>query len=103
MQDVAYQEEIAVPDATGEEAIIPVENAMLDAENLPLDVRRNSPRHLQPPLGYGDYMCMLTTCLGRMQEAGWGSYVRTGHIINTLVSWSSTLQCRFILQCRFKV
>ena len=56
MQDVAYQEEIAVPDATGEEAIIPVENAMLDAENLPLDVRRNPPRHLQPPLRYGHYL-----------------------------------------------
>ena len=47
MQDVAYQEEIAVPDATGEEAIIPVENVLLDAENLPLhvDVRHKSSRH----------------------------------------------------------
>ena len=51
MQDVAYQEQEAVPDTNEDEIIIPVEGAtienedhVLDAENPPLDVRRNPPK-----------------------------------------------------------
>ena len=63
MQDVAYQEQEAVPDATEDDIIIPVEDAtienedqVLEVENPPLDVRRNPPRNRHPPLRYGDYV-----------------------------------------------
>ena len=67
MQDVAYQEQEAVPDTTEDDIIIPVEGAtienedqVLEVENPPLDVRRNPPRNRHPPLCYGD---LLITCL----------------------------------------
>ena len=63
IQDVAYQEQEAVPDATEDDIIIPVEGAtienedqVLEVENPPLDVRRNPPRNRHPPLRYGDYV-----------------------------------------------
>ena len=57
MQGVAYQKQESVPDANEDDIIIPVEGAtienedhVLDAENPPLDVRRNPPRNRRPPL-----------------------------------------------------
>ena len=77
MKDVAYQEQEVVPDAT-EDDIIPVEGAtienedqVLEAENPPLDVRRNPPRNRHPPLRYGDYVSVdLLILRGRKKLEG---------------------------------
>eukprot|EP00731_Ephydatia_muelleri_P017575 Em0010g673a len=88
MQGVAYQKQESVSDANEDDIIIPVEGAtienedhVLDAENPPLDVRRNPPRNRRPPLRY-----VSVDYLSCEDARSWREELC--EIIITLVSWS---------------